>query len=456
MRLSNDTRSLLNVCVEQGSYDRAAHASGIVHLGVGAFHRAHQAWYTELALRAGERDWMITGVSLRSDSVARQMNPQDGLYTVTVRSDAGEQHQLIGAIDRVLVGGPDRAAIVAALAAPATRIVTLTITEKGYCRRADGSLDPALAGEGSIFPLIGQALRCRHDTGAGGLSLLPCDNLADNGRQLGGLLTSWLEAHDPVLVDWFARECATPSTMIDRIVPATSAEDVRTLSDAIGVEDQACVFTEPFSQWVIADRFATDRPGWDKVGATLVDDVAPFEQAKLRMLNGAHSALAYLGLERGHAHVHEAMADPAILPIVDRLMREEAASTIMPSPQLDLVSYAADLFARFRNPALQHRLAQIAIDGTQKIPQRWLATAREREAKGLDSPAIRSAMTAWLKHSRGDNGPVDDANADALARLWSGSSWIDTVAALADAPDSPLAGQIPPRLHAALLEQGGG
>lgn len=454
MRLSQATRHQLGPKVRQGQYDRTAQASGIVHLGIGAFHRAHQAWYTEQALRGGDRDWLITGVSLRSDTVARQMNPQDGLYTVNIRSGSGSEHELIGAVSAVLVGGRDRSAIIERLADKATRIVTLTITEKGYCRRGDGSLDPELSGEGSIYPLLGEALRRRHDAGFGGLSLLSCDNLADNGTQLGGLIRAWLDRHDPALIGWFDRECATPSTMIDRIVPATGADDITALQSAIGFEDQAAVFTEPFTQWVITDRFATTRPAWDKVGATLVDDVAPFEQAKLRMLNGAHSALAYLGLLRGHQFVHQAMGDAAILPLVEQLMGEEAASTIQPSAQLDLVSYAADLLARFRNPALNHRLAQIAMDGTQKIPQRWLATAMEREARGLDSPAIRQAMAAWLKHSRGDNGPVDDARSNWLGQLWSAGSWTDAVHQLADAPDSPLAGQLPPGMQEWLLAQG--
>src|SRR5690606_8301856 len=195
---------------------------------------------------------------------------------------------------------------------------------------------------------------------------------AENGRQLEALLGEYLSSRSAGLAAWFAAECACPATMVDRIVPATTPADLDALEQRLGLRDEGAVFTERFSQWVIEDRFAGPRPGWEKVGAQLVGDVAPYETAKLRMLNGAHSALAYLGLERGHTFVHEAIADPGLRPLVEGLMRDEAATSFTPAPGQDLGAYADALVARFADPALNHRLIQIAMDGSQKIPQRWL------------------------------------------------------------------------------------
>ncbi|TCM38337.1 mannitol dehydrogenase family protein [Novosphingobium sp. ST904] len=422
MRLSTASLPQLPADIARPRYERGAQAAGIVHFGIGAFHRAHQAWYTDRAMAAGDRDWAITGVSLRSANVARQMNPQDGLYTLTECSAAGNETVVIGSVGRVLVASEEPEAVIAALAAPETRIVTFTITEKGYCRAADGSLEPFLAHHGSVYAFLEQGLRRRRDADLPGLTLLSCDNLADNGRQLERLMAEYLARHDPELGAWVAAHCAFPCSMVDRIVPATTAADRKTVAAATGLEDQGAVMTEPFSQWVIEDKFAGPRPAWEAVGAQLVGDVAPYEAAKLRMLNGAHSALAYLGLEHGHAFVHEAVADPAIRPLIERLMRVEAQPTIAAAPGQDLDAYAEALLARFANPALQHRLIQIAMDGSQKIPQRWLETLAANQAEGRHCPAILSALAAWMRHVRGDNavnwGPVDDPMAVRLADLW--------------------------------------
>lgn len=411
MRLASAALAHLPAGVDQPGYDRTAQAVGIVHFGIGAFHRAHQAWYTDRAMEAGDRDWAITGVSLRSDDVARQMNPQDGLYTVTERSAAGAATRVVGAVRNVLVAGPDREAVVAALAEPNTHIVSFTITEKGYCRAPGGGLDPAQATKGSFYPLVAEALRRRRETGIGGLTLLSCDNLADNGQQLERLMADYLALHDPALLAWFRAECTCPSTMVDRIVPASTEADRADLSARIGLDDQAAVFTEPFSQWVIEDRFAGLRPRWEAVGAELVADVRPYEAAKLRMLNGAHSLLAYCGLRRGHEFVHQAIADPELRVQVEQLMLHEAAPSIEAAPGQDLNRYAADLIARFANPALNHRLRQIAMDGSQKIPQRWLETLVVCQRAGRQCPAILAGIAAWIEHLRGANGPVDDPRA---------------------------------------------
>ena len=414
MRLTNAKLDRLSPEVARSGYDRNAQAVGIVHLGIGAFHRAHQAWYTDRAMDAGDRNWAIAGVSLRSADVAGQMNPQNGLYTVTERSKAGPQTRLMNAVQRVLVACQTPGAAIAALSAPETKIVSFTITEKGYCRTSDGSLDPVLAGEACVYRLLTDGLRRRRDAGLPGLTLLSCDNLADNGRQLEALMEAYLDRHDPSLHAWFEAECACPSTMVDRIVPATTDADRADLAARIGLSDEAAVMTEPFSQWVIEDRFAGPRPRWEAVGAELVSDVRPYETAKLRMLNGAHSLLAYVGLARGHTYVHEAIADPIIRPLAERLVREEAAPTIAAAPGQDLAAYADALLARFANPALQHRLIQIAMDGSQKIPQRWLETLAANQCRSRSCPAILAGIAAWVKHLRDANGRIDDPQADLL------------------------------------------
>lgn len=402
-------------------YDRAARGIGIVHFGIGAFHRAHQAWYTDRAMELAGGDWLIAGVSLRSPEVAAQLNPQAGLYTLAERSGTGTSLAVIGSVAEVLVAPESPERIVELLAAPGTHIVTFTVTEKGYCRRADGGLDLAVA-EGGFYPLLAGAFAQRKAAGSGGLTLLSCDNLADNGGQLERLIGEYLSARAPDLLDWFREHCTCPCSMVDRIVPATTPADRAEVEAALGLRDEGVVLTEPFSQWVIEDRFAGPRPAWEQVGAEIVADVAPYETAKLRLLNGAHSALAYLGLPRGHTYVHQAVADPVIRPLVERLMRDEAAPTIAPAPGQGLAAYADALLARFANPALGHRLIQIAMDGSQKIPQRWLETLAANQRRGWQCPAILTALAAWLAHLRGDNierwGPVDDPRAAELGQAW--------------------------------------
>jgi len=417
MRLSSATLDTLPPEVARFTYDRVGQKTGIVHFGIGAFHRAHQAWYTDLAMSAGERDWAICGVSLRSASVAEQLGPQDGVYTLTERRGAETGSRLIGSVREVLVAGRNAAAIVERIASPRCHVVSCTVTEKGYASAPDGSLDPGLA-KASFYPLLASALERRKAAGLSGLTLLSCDNLPGNGPALARLLREWVDARQPGLAAWIERECACPATMVDRIVPATTEADLAALEDRLGVRDEAAVFTERFSQWVIEDRFAGPRPGWERHGAQLVDDVAPYETAKLRMLNGAHSALAYLGLERGHVFMHEAIADPELRPLVERLMRQEAATSFVPAPEQHLAAYADRLLARFADPALGHRLAQIAMDGSQKIPQRWLETLAFHQPRGERCPAILEALAAWLRHVRGDVRPVDDPLAERLAALW--------------------------------------
>lgn len=405
-RLSTTTAKRLPRAVERPQYDRAAQGIGIVHLGLGAFTRAHQAVYTDAAMSAGDRDWMIAGVSLRSAGVRDALAPQDGLYTVTERSASGERTRLIGAVRDVVVAAEASSRPATLIAAPGTRLVTLTVTEKAY---AQG---------GAIYPVLADGLGRRRAAGLTGLTLVSCDNLADNGGVLARGLAAWLDRTDPDLRRWFERECACPATMVDRIVPATTAEDVARVQAAIALTDQGTVVTEPFSQWVIEDRFAGPRPRWEMLGGRFVGDVAAYETAKLRMLNGAHSALAYLGLGAGHDFVHQAIADPAIAVTVERLMRDEAAASLDPVPGQDLVAYADTLLDRFRNPALPHRLAQIAVDGSQKIPQRWLEPLAINAARGRRCPATLAALAAWIVYVRGNGVTVVDPLSAQLAARW--------------------------------------
>lgn len=421
MRLAPETLAALPATVERPRYDAAQQRIGQVHLGIGAFHRAHQAVYTDDAMNAGDRDWRIAGVSLRQPIVHDQLAPQAGLYTVTERSGAGERSRLIAAIAQILVAPRDPARVSSLLAAPTTQLVTLTVTEKAYQLPSPGS-------DGTIYDYLASGLATRRAHGHAGLTLLSCDNLAGNGEVLAGTLDDFLRRSDPALADWVAARCTFPSSMVDRIVPATELPDRETLVSRLGIEDEAAVFTEPYRQWVIEDRFAGRRPDWESGGAELVADVRPYEMAKLRMLNGAHSALAYLGLERGLGSVHEAVRDPVIAPIIDALMRLEAAPSINVMTGQDLNRYADALIDRFANPALNHRLAQIAMDGSQKIPQRWLHTLAWHQARGHACPAILRALGAWLRHLRGTGHPVSDPRSAELAALWTAGG----VAAIVD------------------------
>ena len=430
-RLDAGTVDRLGSHVARPTYDRDSQQVGIVHLGLGAFHRAHQAVYTDAAMAAGDRDWGIAGVSLRSAGVRDALAPQDGLYTVTQRGADGERTALVGALRRLVVAPEHPQAVAAFIASPSVHVVTLTVTEKAYHLRPEGTLaaEAVAAAGGTIYHHLARGLAERHALGLAGLTLVSCDNLADNGGVLARNLAAWLDRTDPTLRRWFERECACPATMVDRIVPAVDAADLDRVAQAIGVRDEGAVVTEPFRQWIIQDDFAGPRPRWEQGGAQLVRDVAPFEKAKLRMLNGAHSALAYLGLLAGHKYVHEAMADREIATTVEPLMRDEAAASLEPAPGQDLSAYADALIARFRNPAPPHRLAQIATDGSQKIAQRWLEPLADNAARGRRCPATLRALAAWMIHVRGDGAPVADPLAERLAAIWASAGRGGIVAA---------------------------
>jgi fructuronate reductase len=317
----------------------------------------------------------------------------------------------------VLVAPKDPEAVLAAMSAPATRIVTLTVTEKGYCHDpATGRLNwshPTVAHDlanpaqpqGAIGFIV-EALRRRQAAGAAPFTVLCCDNLPANGQVVSRLCLEFAERRSAALAAWIGAEGQFPSAMVDRIVPATTEADITEVAQLTGFEDAAPVIHEPFRQWVIEDRFvAGARPYWEAGSAQFVDHVEPFEHMKLRLLNGAHSALAYLGYLGGHETIADTMGDPAYAGFVERLWRDEIVPVVPPPPETDLLAYVAALKERFSNPAIRHRTWQIAMDGSQKLPQRLLGTIRERLARDLPLPCLALVIAAWIRYV----GAVDES-----------------------------------------------
>ncbi len=405
------------------AYDRGRVTPGIVHLGIGNFHRAHQAAYVDECL-ARDPTWGIRGVSLRRPDMARALAPQGGLYTLAMKDGTGTRARVIGSILDVLVAPEGMGPVLAALVDPAVRIVSLTVTEKGYCHDpATGALDPAnrfiradLAtpdAPATAPGVIVAALRLRRLQGAAPFTVLSCDNLPANGRVLRRIARDYAALVDDGLAQWIEREVAFPSTMVDRIVPATTAADRAEVAALTGLEDAWPVMTEPFSQWVIEDHFPSGRPDLAEAGAEFVPDVEPFERMKLRMLNGAHSTLAYFGQLMGHETVADAMGDAGLARLVARVMAQASATLGLPADELR--RYAEALQARFLNPALKHRTAQIAMDGSQKIPQRLLGSIRDARAAGQPWDALALGVAGWIAYLR--RGAADDPMADRFAAL---------------------------------------
>jgi fructuronate reductase len=394
-------------------YDRDAARAGIVHLGVGAFHKAHQAVYTDEAMALSGGDWMITGASLRAADVADALNPQNGLYTLLVRGPDGVSPRVIGSVREVLVAPREPDQLIQALARPETRIVSLTITEKGYgLDPRTGGLDrehPAVAADladprrtVSALGFIVAGLRLRMLKDYAPYTVLSCDNLPANGKVLRRLVLEFAEARDPKMAAYIRDRVRFPSTMVDRITPASTPQTQADVERLIGRVDLAAVETEPFTQWIIEDDFVAGRPDWAAAGALFVADVAPYEKMKLRMLNGSHSTLAYAGHLAGHVHVRDVMADAGLVSIIERHMAA-AAATLDPLPGMDLVEYARDLRARFANPAIAHQTYQIAMDGTQKLPQRLLEPALVALERGQSLEPFAFSIAAWMRYALGRN-----------------------------------------------------
>ncbi|CAH2603302.1 D-mannonate oxidoreductase [Rhodovastum atsumiense] len=431
-RLAQATLGAVPAAVAPPSYDRAAISPGIVHIGPGAFCRAHLAVYTEDVLARGARDWGIVGVDPLSPAVREALQPQDHLYTLLVREPEGDRPRVVGSLCGVL--GPDeREAALQRMADPRTRIVTLTVTEKGYCQdAATGALDEAhpairadLAGDAlprSVPGLLAEAIRRRRAAQVAPFTVLVCDNLSQNGAKVRRIVSRFATLRDPDLGKFVADSIAFPCTMVDRITPATKDEDRAQVTAAYGYVDAWPVVTEPFRQWVIEDNFPGGRPAWDEVGAIMARDVHPFEVMKLRCLNGAHSALAYIGVVAGLETVADGMDDADLSAFVRRLWRDDLVPTVPPVPGTDIVSYTGELEQRFRNPAIRHRTIQIAMDGSQKLPPRLLDPALERLRAGADASCIAFVVAAWIRFLAGCNDAVEgyavsDPMADRLLQV---------------------------------------
>ncbi|CAI1721469.1 Polyol:NADP oxidoreductase [Serratia ficaria] len=413
----------LPAAVQQPQYDRRALRSRIAHIGFGAFHRAHQALLTDRVLNRQGGDWGICEISLSGGvPLFEALRRQDHLYSVLEKGAGGNQAIVVGAVHESLhrkLEGIE--AVLEKLAEPQVAIVSMTITEKGYCiEPGSGRLDlqhPGIVADlarpqqpTTVPGILVEALRLRRARALPAFTLLSCDNIPENGHVLRNAVLDLAQARDRALADWIAAEVTFPSTMVDRIVPAATPETLDEIAAELGgVRDECAIACEPFIQWVVEDKFAAGRPAWELAGAQLVNDVLPFEQMKLRMLNGSHSFLAYLGYLGGYQYINECMEDEYYRRAAHRLMLNEQAPTLSVSG-IDLAGYASELIARYSNPALQHRTWQIAMDGTQKLPQRMLDSVRWHLQHGGDYAGLALGVAGWMRYVGGvDDGgqPID-------------------------------------------------
>jgi fructuronate reductase len=417
-------------------YDRNALQIGVVHLGIGAFHRAHQAWYLDQLLNrtaaSGGGPWGICGVSLRSPAIRDDLAPQDGLYTVLTREAERIECRVVGTVKQVLVAPENPGAVLSRLADPATRLVSLTVTEKGYCLDASRRLDPehpairydrdpGTPPVSTIGFLVGGLRRVRA-AGRRPPTILCCDNLPQNGTTLRRALVDFAALGDDRLAAWIEAELACPNSMVDRIVPATTDLDREAVRQALGVDDAGVVSCEPFGQWVLEARFGGEMPDLAAVGVEIVAQTAPYERMKLRVLNGTHSAIAYLGQLIGLEHVADVVADPMLRAFLVRLMTREIGPGLDQLPPAVIAAYPGMLMRRWDNPAIRHRTAQIAMDGSQKLPQRWIATLEEALSVGRPVPCLTFALAVWFRYlggldEQGREIPISDPRASELTAL---------------------------------------
>ena len=404
-------------------------AVGIVHLGIGAFHRAHQAVYTAEAIEHEGGDWGILGVAQRRPAAVDALVPQEGLFGVIERGPVEDELMVLASVRDVLLAPQEPARLADAIADPAVHVVTLTVTEKGYPRdRATGGLrvdDLEVASDlagGPPRTAVGQLARgiaLRAAAGeAGPLTVVSCDNLPRNGEVLARLVRDFLArlpgGEGGHAISWIDRHASFPSTMVDRVVPATTAADREEVARRLGLEDRGTVVAEPFRQWVIEDAFAGPRPAWDKAGALVVPDAGPHEAVKLRLLNGTHSMLAYVGGLAGARTVAGAWGDPAVAEVGELLGTDDLEPTLPEAPGIEIPAYRAELGRRWINPRIHHRLEQIGTDGSQKLPARFAEPARRRLEEGAPPRWIALVMAAWARHLQAPDGglPVNDPGAE--------------------------------------------
>jgi len=417
VRLNAAALARLPGAVRRPAFDPLGLKCGIVHLGIGAFHRGHQAVFTEDAIEKNGGDWGIIGASLQRDDVPAALRRQDCLYTAETLGTAAS-FRVMGVLRQALFAPRDCVALLEALCAPTTHAVTLTISEKGYCLTAGGALDfshPAIIADlatpqapRSAIGWLALALDTRRHRGAGPLTILACDNLQSNGEKLAAAVMDLADRQHPGSAQWIAASAAFPLTLVDCIVPAPDAAHRARIAAALGMADEASIAREDFAQWVIQDRVAGPLPAWGSVGVQIVPDIAAFQRLKLHVLNAAHSALAYLGLPRGHVYVRQAIADPHLRGVLDTMMTREIGPALAP---LDVAAYWRSVVARFENPMIDHRLAQIAEDGSLKLPQRLLPMLTGNARAGRDIACMARVVRAWLDLMATPARPRDPANA---------------------------------------------
>ena len=410
--LSDRTMSDLPPEVSTPTYDRAALRPGIVHIGVGGFHRAHQAVYLDELARRGRTDWGVLGVGLHSREIGEVLAAQDGLWTVVERAPDGDRATVVGALTGYLYAPDDPEAVLAALVDERTRVVTLTITSTGY--RIDPHTgefdadDPHVARDledpGSpetVFGYLVEALDRRRRAGLPPFTVLSCDNMPSNGTAARTAVVSFARLQDDDLASWIEQHVAFPSSMVDRITPSTSPEDRDAIAAATGVDDRWPVVTEPFRQWVVEDSFCNGRPPLEEVGVQFVDDVTPYETVKTRLLNAGHCAIAYLGYLAGYRTTADVMDDPVFRTFLQRLMAEEIAPSLPTPPGIDLAEYQATLLDRLANPRMADQLARLGRRGSSKIPSYILPSVRAAIEDDRPHELLCLAVAGWLRYLRG-------------------------------------------------------
>jgi len=418
-------RTLTKNAIELPRYDTKALTSGIVHIGFGAFHRGHQALYTHEAMNAFQDcTWGITAASLFSQQGAIKTLPeQDYLYSVLELNPNGDNKlKLCSAIQRCLAVSDNRMPLIEAMAAPSTRIVSLTITEKGYCLSSVNGkllLDNVLIQHDlnnpshpkSAIGLIVTALSIRRSQHISPFTVMSCDNCPENGQRTRSAVLQFAKHISSDLAAWIHDHVAFPSTMVDRIIPAQTKREFHLISQHLNLEDHCGIACESFRQWVIEDNFPLGRPAWESIkSVTFVKDILPYENMKLRMLNGAHSFLAYLGFLAGYSTIFEAMSNPDFTEAIKKLLHDEVIPVLSSPEGINTHDYADALILRFKNSHIEHLTSQIAIDGSQKIPQRWLHTVKQLLLQDLPFNTLALGIAGWMLYASGsdkDGGVID-------------------------------------------------
>lgn len=415
--LGADALASLPEDVERPTYDRGEVRAGIAHIGVGGFHRSHQAMYLDHLLNAGgdAREWGICGVGLlEHDARMRDvLAAQDGLYTLELKGAGGERRaRVIGSLVEYVYAPDDPAAAVERLSDPAIRIVSMTVTEGGYnVHRSTGEFDaqgPGIQDDlaaprepRTVFGLVVEALRVRRERGVEPFTVMSCDNIPGNGAVARGAFTAFARMRDPELAEWIGEHVAFPNSMVDRITPVTAQSDIDELRERFGVVDAWPVVAEPWEQWVLEDHFPTGRPAYETVGVQLVDDVVPYELMKLRLLNCTHQAMAYFGHLFGYVYAHEAVADPLIRRLLIDYMDREAEPTLPPVPGVDLSAYKASLLERYANPDVRDTLARLGAETSDRIPTWMVPVVREQLASGGEVRMCAAIIASWARYAEG-------------------------------------------------------